>query len=93
MQRLCYLKSVDLLCALFENIFMSTEPLKILGKRIRGFREELALSQEQLAELSELHRTYIGSVERGERNISFKNILRIAKALKITPSKLLHGIK
>lgn len=72
---------------------MTKAPLIILGKRIRSFRVQLALSQERLAELSELHRTYIGAVERGERNISFKNILRIAKALKTTPSELLLGIK
>jgi transcriptional regulator with XRE-family HTH domain len=51
------------------------------GKIIRKKRLSLELSQEELAELSELHFTYISSVERGERNISLENIAKIARAL------------
>ena len=54
-----------------------------LGERIRSMRHARALSQEGLAELSGLHRTYIGGIERGERNVSLENIYRIASALKI----------
>lgn len=57
--------------------------LKKIGKNIRSLRQRARLSQEGLAELSELDRTYIGSVERGERNVSIINIRKIAKALKI----------
>jgi transcriptional regulator with XRE-family HTH domain len=64
-----------------------------LGKKIRELRIALAISQEALAELTNLHRTYIGSVERGERNVSLKNILTISRALKTTPSSLLQGIE
>ncbi|MBI2429203.1 MAG: helix-turn-helix transcriptional regulator [Ignavibacteriales bacterium] len=60
-----------------------------LGKRIRNERLEKGLSQEQLAELANVHRTYIGMIERGEKNISLLNIERISKALKITVSELL----
>jgi len=63
-----------------------------LGQKIREKRLELGISQEQLANDCGLHRTYIGSVERGERNISLQNIASIAKALSITPSQLLEGI-
>jgi len=52
-----------------------------LGDVIRAERLALGLSQEELAERCQLHRTYIGSVERGERNISIQNVVRIANAL------------
>ena len=51
------------------------------GKQVRFFRKQKALSQEELADLCELHRTYIGSVERGERNITLVNAEKIAIAL------------
>ena len=63
------------------------------GKRIRKRRLELGISQEKLADLAGLHRTYVGSVERGERNVSFLNILRLAKALKEDPGKLMAGLR
>ena len=69
------------------------DPKVQLGERIRYLRVQASLSQEQLAELASLHRTYIGSVERGERNISLDNIINIARALKVTPSQLLEGIE
>ena len=59
------------------------------GKRIRQLRTERNLSQEQLAELTGFHRTYIGMVERGERNISLGNIGVFAKSFKMTVSELL----
>lgn len=55
---------------------------KIFGQRVRHYRKLKNLSQEKLAELSGLHRTYIGSVERGERNITLVNAEKIANALK-----------
>ncbi|MGB7554430.1 MAG: helix-turn-helix transcriptional regulator [Candidatus Korobacteraceae bacterium] len=56
------------------------------GKRLRTIRDGCGYSQERLAELACLHRTYIGGVERGERNVSLMNIWRIADALKVHPS-------
>jgi transcriptional regulator with XRE-family HTH domain len=61
----------------------------IAGKKIRKYRKLLGLSQEKLAEIANLHRTYIGSVERGERNITLDSLENIAKALKCPPIKLL----
>ena len=52
------------------------------GKKVRQFREEQSLSQEMLAEKAGLHRTYIGMVERAEKNITLLNIVKIAKGLK-----------
>jgi transcriptional regulator with XRE-family HTH domain len=63
--------------------------LAIIGSNIRRYRRALGLSQEKLAELAGLHRTYVGAVERGERNISVKNIEKIAKVLGIEPYQLL----
>ena len=51
------------------------------GNRVRHFRKVKGISQEELADLCDLHRTYIGSVERGERNITLKNAEKIAQAL------------
>lgn len=65
----------------------------LLGENIKKHRIESSLSQEELADLCSLHRTYIGSVERGERNISLENIVSISKALGISPSILLQGIE
>ena len=58
------------------------------GKRIRQLRTERNLSQEQLAELTGFHRTYIGMVERGERNISLSNIGVFAKTFGVSVSEL-----
>jgi transcriptional regulator with XRE-family HTH domain len=63
--------------------------LETVGNNIKSIRTERSLSQEKLAVLTGLHRTYIGAVERGEKNISTKNIEKIAKALAIEPFKLL----
>ena len=63
--------------------------LRELGSRIRRYRNKLGISQEELADRSGLHRTYVGGVERGERNIGVLNLLRIANALKIPPGRLL----
>lgn len=63
------------------------------GNNVRARRESLGWSQEELAARSGLHRTYVGSVERGERNISLANIARLARALGCTPSQLLEGVE
>ena len=67
------------------------------GTRVRRARNNLAtggrpVSQERLAELAGLHRTYIGHVERGEVNIALYNIVRLAHALEIDPSELVYEL-
>lgn len=71
---------------------MKSTALKKFGDLVRKIRTMQGISQEELAEKCGLHRTYIGSVERGERNVSLQNILRIAKALNIKPTELLVGV-
>jgi transcriptional regulator with XRE-family HTH domain len=68
---------------------MSAELRKILAENIRALRASKRFSQEDLAEHCGLHRTYIGSVERGERNISLENIERLSGALGVTAPQLL----
>lgn len=72
---------------------MSDSYQALLGAAVRDLRKQLGFSQEMLAERSGLHRTYIGGIERGERNVSLANIVRLAKALRVTPAKLLERIK
>ena len=72
---------------------MPMTPQQTLGAMVRELRAQLGVSQEVLAENCDLHRTYIGGIERGERNVSLENIVRLATALKVSPSKLLERIK
>lgn len=67
--------------------------LKAFGAQVRAARLKKCLSQESLADLAGLDRTYIGGVERGERNLSLLNITKIAAALEISPSDLLEGFR
>ncbi len=62
------------------------------GERVRGKRQGLGISQEELAFRSGLHRTYVGSVERGERNLSIENIFLLAKTLCCHPRDLLPDL-
>jgi transcriptional regulator with XRE-family HTH domain len=61
---------------------------KEVGFRIREVRQERGLSQEKLAALADLHRAYIGQIERGEKNIGLKNLEKIAKALHVNIKEL-----
>jgi transcriptional regulator with XRE-family HTH domain len=66
--------------------------LRRFGKRLRSLRQSLGFSQEAFADACELDRTYIGGIERGERNVSLRNIALIAKTLGIPVSELTKGI-
>jgi len=72
---------------------MGNRSEEILGKEVRFLRRKRGISQESLADACGLHRTYIGSVERGERNVSLQNIVRIARALGVAPAHLLKDVK
>ncbi len=58
------------------------------GNRIRGLRKAQGLSQEKLAEKADMHYTYVGAIERGERNLSLSAIKKIAKGLQVNISEL-----
>lgn len=60
----------------------------LFGKRVRKLRQDLGISQEELAFSSNLHRTYISDIERGTRNVSLDNIYKIAVALDVSPKDL-----
>ncbi|PIS39161.1 MAG: transcriptional regulator [Candidatus Nealsonbacteria bacterium CG08_land_8_20_14_0_20_38_20] len=60
------------------------EVLQKFGQKVRAERAKLGLSQEELAARAGVHRTYIGMIERAEKNITLENIEKIAKALKIS---------
>jgi transcriptional regulator with XRE-family HTH domain len=62
-----------------------------LGRRIRELRQAKGISQEALADLAGIHRTYMSDVERGERNISIDNIAAIASALGVRTATLFEG--
>ena len=63
---------------------------RAIGLAIRQVREDRNLSQERLAELADLHRTYVSSVEQGHRNISIENIHKIANALGVSMTELIQ---
>jgi transcriptional regulator with XRE-family HTH domain len=62
------------------------------GKVLRERRRKLGVSQEAFADLCELDRTYVGGIERGERNVALVNIEKLARALKISLSELFRGV-
>lgn len=72
---------------------MSRRDLERFGTCVRAERERLGISQEELADRSGLHRTYIGGVERGERNLGLLNVLRLARALGLPPAALLADFR
>jgi transcriptional regulator with XRE-family HTH domain len=71
----------------------TTDPRIVFGRRLRQLRLDRKLSQEKLAELADLHRNYVGGVERGERNVSLINIVKLAHGLGVRPAKLIEPIR
>lgn len=70
-----------------------TTLIQVFARNVRALRLEAGLSQEDLAELAGLHRTYVGSIERAERNVSLENVGKLAKALKVPACQLLESAK
>jgi transcriptional regulator with XRE-family HTH domain len=62
---------------------------QILAKNVRIVRHKLGITQEELADRAKLHRTYVGMIERSERNLSVDNIEKLARALDVEPHQLL----
>ena len=62
---------------------------RTLGQNLRAYREQQGLSQEAFADVLGLHRTYVGGLERGERNLTLKSVERIAEMLELDPLELL----
>ena len=71
---------------------MAIDPRSLFGFAVKQRRLELGLTQEQLAERSNLHWTYVSSIERGERNVSLLNIVKLAKALQTSTSSLTKNL-
>jgi transcriptional regulator with XRE-family HTH domain len=71
----------------------ASKALKTFGERVRSLRHGLGLSQEALADRAGLHWTFIGQVERGQRNLSLHNILKIAAALSVDPAELVRNLR
>ncbi|MFO0702960.1 MAG: helix-turn-helix transcriptional regulator [Candidatus Andersenbacteria bacterium] len=69
---------------------MSTDPVKAFGRRVQALRHERGFSQEKLAAKVGAHRTYLGMLERGERNPTLRMIYRVAAALSVAPTKLIE---
>ena len=69
------------------------ETLKALGRRVRDFRHSRSISQEALADAAAVHRTYIGMIERGEKNITVLTLSKIAQALELSVQELLGELK
>jgi transcriptional regulator with XRE-family HTH domain len=72
---------------------VKTDALAQFGMRVRQLRLERNLSQEDLAELADLHRNYVSQIEGGHRNVSLLNILKLAHGLKVRPTKLIEAIR
>ena len=70
-----------------------SEAARVFGARVREHRQRLGISQETLAQLAEVHWTFIGQVERGTRNLSLHNIIKIAGGLDVDPAVLIAGIR
>lgn len=67
--------------------------LKSFGRKVARLRREKGLTQEQLAEHSRLHRTYVGAIERGERNLGLENVAALAKAFQMPLAELFAGVR
>ncbi len=87
--KICRLKLA--LCRLQLAMISKYDILNIFGENVRKYRRLLNISQEELADKADLHRTYIGMIERAEKNITLVNIEKIANALEVKIEDLLKN--
>ncbi len=82
------------MCTCGDMALPSISPVaRELGERVRAQREAQGLSQEKLAHRCNVHWTFLGQVERGQRNIRLHNLLKIADGLGVDPGELIKGMK
>jgi transcriptional regulator with XRE-family HTH domain len=72
---------------------MTTNIRIVFGKRVRDLRLRKKLSQEKYADLCGLHVSYVGQIERGQRNVALVNIVKLARGLGVRPGELFRGIR
>ena len=82
-----------LIVGISASIVAVGNPLVQFGQRVKHYRSLRGISQEDLADLADLHRNYVSQIECGRRNLSLLNILKLARALKVPASKLIENIK
>jgi XRE family transcriptional regulator, regulator of sulfur utilization len=75
-----------------DTLWVAKDLRRAFGKRVRELRKAREWSQEEMGEACDLHWTYIGQVERGERNLTLESIQKIAYGLRMTISELFKGI-
>jgi len=75
---------------IFNILYLMKSLKEIFGRQVKRYRKKRGISQEELASLSELHRTYVGAIERGERNVSLNNVEKIASSLDVLVVDLLQ---
>jgi len=88
--KIIWLENAEILCGAYQRKVVKSQVLKVFGENLRILREQKGISQEHLAEIAGLHRTYLGGVERGERNPTLLTIVKISRGLEIPPSILLN---
>ena len=69
---------------------MEGELQRTVGENVRRYRKSRGLSQEEFAEVLDVHRTYLGGIERGERNLTLRSVERLADAIGVAPLELLR---
>lgn len=75
-----------------DGVLFMSEIAKVVGQRIRNYRTGLSWSQERLAEAAGCHHTYIGQIERGEKNATIESVEKIAAAMGVPMSQLFEGL-
>lgn len=95
MSIVCFKKQKIFIVYIYNTMlkgYIMQDYVKLFGERVKYCRKRQGLSQEKLSELCDLHPTYIGQIERGEKNASLDTIMRICKGLKVSPEDLFEKL-